>query len=298
MLINNIVLPEDNLIQLLKDIKKKKELQNLSDDFVREHLFQYLRKNLPLTRALQEKFHPRSAAYAEVVKHLRSQLRRVYGLFREAEELQRVKELLAKWEETSQGKKKELLKEILAKNPSTRERLPVYDQLYKKLFGLTGKPKVILDLGAGLHPFSIPFMPLRAPKYYAYDLDAEEISILQEFFSLVHKENSSFQGTAEVFDALHFEELAKLPQADVAFLLKMTDVFDRGKGHKVSEYVITAIPARFVVVSFPTVTMSGKNMNFPRRKWIELLSRRLGYKWKSFILGKEIFYVLEKGGKE
>ncbi|HLC81207.1 MAG TPA: hypothetical protein VJH68_00975, partial [Candidatus Nanoarchaeia archaeon] len=54
------------------------------------------------------------------------------------------------------------------------------------------------------------------------------------------------------------------------------------------------IPASFVVVSFPIKTMSGKKMNFPRRRWIELMCKRLGYAFNLIESENELFYVLKK----
>ena len=74
----------------------------------------------------------------------------------------------------------------------------------------------------------------------------------------------------------------------------MTDVLDKGKGHKTSEEIIKAIPAKFVVVSFATLTISGKKMNYPRRGWIELMCKRLGYEFKLLEFSNELFYVVMK----
>ena len=77
-------------------------------------------------------------------------------------------------------------------------------------------------------------------------------------------------------------------------MFKLTDVLDKGKGHKVSEKIISKVPAKYVIVSFPTLTMSGKRMNFPRRKWIELMSERLNYTYEILEFSNEIFYIINK----
>ena len=74
----------------------------------------------------------------------------------------------------------------------------------------------------------------------------------------------------------------------------MTDILDKGRGHRKTQEVIKAVRASFIVVSFPTVTMSGKKMNYPRRRWIELLCNRLGYAYDLIEFPTEIFYVVKK----
>jgi 16S rRNA (guanine(1405)-N(7))-methyltransferase len=282
---------DDNTINnLVKQIKKKKELSGLDDEFVKNQLNIYFSKNPKIVNLLNKSLNPKSAKYKQIVKDLRSILRRVYGLFRikEQKDLRDslVKDLLAK-----KNLDLKLIKEILQTHSSTKERLSSYLKLYQKIWKITGKPKSIIDLGCGINPFSVPFMNLQELTYYAYDISANETSLLKQFFNYFHKQNKDFTGQSKVLDALNFSKLKKV---DICFLFKMTDVLDRGKGHKITEQVLIKIPAKHIVVSFPTETMSGKKMNFPRRKWIELLCERLGYKYKTINLVNEIFYCICK----
>ena len=99
---------------------------------------------------------------------------------------------------------------------------------------------------------------------------------------------------AGILDIMQWAKLPQLGKVDVCFLFKMTDVLDRGKGHKVTELVIRNVPARYVVLSFPTHTMSGKKMNVPVRNWVQWMCKRLGYKYTILEFETEIFYVVEK----
>jgi len=169
--------------------------------------------------------------------------------------------------------------------------------LYAKIFKITGKPAAILDLGCGINPFSIPLMNLlqRNPKpdyqlnYYACDLSENEIETLNLFFEYLQAQNPSFTGTAGILDLVQWAKLSHLEKADICFLFKMTDVLDQGKGHKMTELVIQKVPARYVVLSFPTQTMGGKKMNVPQRNWVEWMCRRLGYSFKVLEFQTEIF---------
>ena len=129
-------------------------------------------------------------------------------------------------------------------------------------------------------------------EYYAYDLSKEEVKIINQFFK-----DKKIDGKARILDLLQTNKVKKLPKADVAFLFKMTDVLDKGKGHKTSELVIKNIPAKYIIVSFPTLTMSGKKMNHPRRGWIELMCKRLNYNFKVLEFSNELFYIIRKKEK-
>ena len=282
------MLEKGKIAALIEDIKKKKELQSIDDNFVERYLVKYLHQEPALLKVLQEKFNSRSKAYVSVIKNVRAQLRRVYGLFRDdAKERKSAVEVLLKAPSAARAA---LLQQILSTHSSTQERLPIYEQLYSRIFAITGKPRTILDLGCGINPFSFSYMKLKGCGYYAYDLDQEEIGAINKYFALLKKENPSFTGKAMVADIL----TVNLPKADLCFLFKMTDVIDQGKGHKRTEELLKNIPAKYVVVSFATKTMSGKKMTAPRRSWMEWLCKRLGYEYSILEFPNEIFYVVKK----
>lgn len=305
MLVGKLLMDEEVIEALIKEATKKKELKNISSEFVRDILYAFLTKNKKATVFLSGKPTKKAAQYKAIIKQVRAQLRKFYGQYRGSADAQRIHELV---ERLLQGRivDQHILKDILMVNASTKERLSFYDGLYEKLFQVTGlptstpptTPTTIIDLGCGLNPFSIPWMyaPQQIAKlrYYAYDINEDEIAVLGEFFEYLHSRHPDFQGKAEVLDALHLEELLDLPPANLCFLWKMTDVLDRGKGHRATEAVIKAVPARWVVVSFPTKTLSGKRMNVPEKKWVELLCRRLGYGVTVLKFPTEVFYVVKK----
>ena len=286
------MLHQQELDQLIQEIKKKKELQSIDDHFVEEQLRQYLQQEPRLLKSLQENFNPKSKAYTAVIKHLRSQLRRVYGLFRD--DAKERKALVQKLLVTPKMRRDTLLWQILSTHSSTQERLPFYQKIYAAIFSITGRPKSILDLGSGINPFSFSYMNLPACAYYAYDINKEEINFLNQYFQLLHRENPSFTGKAVVADIMK----VSLSQADLCLLFKMTDVLDKGKGHKKTEELLIKIPAKYVVISFATKTMSGKVMTAPRRSWVEWLCKRFGYEYKVVEFPNEIMYVIKKNSKK
>ena len=274
---------------LAADIKKKKELQSINDDFVKDGIVKCLQQEPKLSEALEKNFNPKSKAYGSVVKYVRAKLRKVYGLFRD--DPAKRKKLVQELARASKENRTKIITEILSTHSSTNERLSFYGQLYSKLFAITGKPKTILDLGCGINPFSFLYMKLEKCNYYAYDINEEEINSINKCFGSLQIENPFFTGKAEIMDIL---QVAKLPQADICFLFKMTDVLDKGKGHKKTEELLIKIPAKYIVASFATKTMSGKAMTAPRRKWMEWLCQRLGYNYTVLEFKNEIFYVVEK----
>lgn len=293
MLASNTAIKESVIRTLTAAIRKKKELRHLNEEFIHEHIQQHLNRHLKAAIFLAGKPSRKSAHYSKIVKEVRASLRKVYGLFRTQEQELKRRELLEGLP-SSPAQLQKICTAILDTHSSTRERLPFYEKLYDRIFKITGKPATILDLGCGINPFSIPLMNVPQLNYYAYDLDEDEIDTLNQFFDYLHAKNPSFTGSAGILNLFQWTKLAELGTADVCFLFKMSDVLDRGKGHKMTEEVLKKVPSKYVVVSFPTKTMSGKKMNVPRRNWMEWLCKRLKYKYKVLEFPTEIFYVVKK----
>lgn len=283
------MLDNEKMALLTAGIKKKKELQHITDDFVKEQLLAYLRQEHKLFKSLRENCHPKSKSYGIVIKQVRARLRKAYGLFRD-DPVKRQK-LIETLSVAPIAAQKKVIDAILSTHASTKERLPIYAHLYAKIFALTGKPGVILDLGCGINPFSFSYMGLKKCTYFAYDINEEEINALNKYFSLLHQKIPHFEGQASAADIM---QMQKIPPSDICFLFKMTDILDKNKGHKATEEMLKKIPAKYIVVSFATKTMSGKEMTAPRRSWMEWLCKRLGYQYTIIEFPNELFYVIKK----
>ncbi len=277
---------EEYIQNLIKVIQQKKELAALSKDFIHDRLLLFFKKETKAAEKLKANFNPKSAFYKKTVKSVRADLRRWHGLYHQNKS--KIEELLQRFRKNSK-QRTNLIAQILQEHASTKERSSIYPELYKQIFTISGKPKSIIDVGCGLNPFSYSFMNLKSLHYFAYDINQQEISYLQEFFLLI--ETHDFHGKAFVSDFLKEKEY---PSVDIAFLFKVTDLIDQGKGHKNTEEFILRLPVKYVVVSFPTRTMSGKPMTAPRRRWMEWLCTRLEFEYKILEFENEIFYVIEK----
>jgi len=266
--------------ELIAKIKEKKELNTIEDRFVRAEIIKYFKQNPKAMQAVQDG-RTRSEEYKQTIKNVRAILRRIYGIFltKAAQERDRYLE---------EGK----YEKILETHRSTKERLPHYKEIYQKIFAVTGKPGVILDLGCGMNPLSYPFMKTDA-EYYASELNEADCDFLDKCFKKM-----GIKGKATPLDlveaAKNPELLAAFPKADVCFLFKVLDEIERKKGRKTSEALIKAINADWLVISFSARTLSGGPMRKPYRRWLEKMLTRLDFEYKIIKEGNEIFYVVRK----
>ncbi|MBW2997951.1 hypothetical protein KY321_00290 [Candidatus Woesearchaeota archaeon] len=168
------------------------------------------------------------------------------------------------------------------------EHFSIQDRDYKyfsKIISSIKKKDKIVDLGCGLNPLKYKELKLKS-EYVAYEINEEYVNQINKFF----KENK-IKGKAHCKDVL---QIKRFPKADVYLLLKLLESVEQKKGHKLSEEIIVNIPAKTLIVSFPTKTISGKPMNVPVRRWMNLMLERLKYSYEIKQEENEIFYIVKK----
>ena len=135
---------------------------------------------------------------------------------------------------------------------SSRERVDHVAAFYDGILAVTGRPRVLLDIACGLNPLALPWMGLAAGAHViAYDADQRVARLLNGFFASL-----PWQADAVVHDVL---AAPPVERADVALLLKAVPCLEQQvKGGAMA--LVAALAADWVVVSFPTRTLSGRQV--------------------------------------
>ncbi len=280
---------------IIEAIKKKRELSSLDNDFIKRIVDFYFVKNPKIKKKLEA--HPKiekSKEFEIFFKDIRKILHEVYGVFNlKSKERE---ELLSLLEESISKSRKidnevvELHKKILATHLSTRERLKYYRTIYENIFKYTGRPSRILDLGAGLNPFSYIFMNISSVEYTASEISSEDIRFIQRYFKLISTYKRIIGATIKL--DLIFDKT--FPDADVCFLFKVLDSLENLK-RNISMEILNNIKAKYIVVSFPTKSLTGKNISKKRLSWFLKIVKRLSYSYETFEVPNEVFYILKTG---
>ncbi|MBM4456143.1 MAG: hypothetical protein FJ011_00015 [Chloroflexi bacterium] len=140
--------------------------------------------------------------------------------------------------------------QIMAAHASTRERLAILHDFYPRIFAHTAAPRSLLDLACGLNPLSFPWMDLpAATRYHAYDIRPRRIALINHYFAL-----QGLEPLAKTQDIL-----AQPPTeaADLALILKEVHRFEQ-RQRGCTAALLDALRVRYVVVSFPSVSLSGR----------------------------------------
>lgn len=264
--------------EILLKIKQSRKYKAVSKEIILTEIERYFKKNPEHERYKDKK----------ILSEIKSELHKIHGSFQKVSRRKRgeyFEELKTNPENLG------IIKKILLTNRSTKERIEYYEDIYKKIFEITGKPKTIVDLGCGLNPFSFIFMNLERVSYFAYDIDEEDISFINEYFYLMKK---IISGKAEILNLSlgNEKDIQKIPPADICFMFKLADVLDR-ENHKQSEKIIKNLNSDYMVVSFSKKTLAGNEMNFPHRGWIEKMLERIDLKFEKIDFENEVFYVIK-----
>ncbi|MFA5303101.1 MAG: methyltransferase domain-containing protein [Candidatus Nanoarchaeia archaeon] len=255
-------------------VLKKKELNGIDKSIALKEINRNL--NSKVDKLIKEKRY-KSKEFKEFIKKVRSQLRRQFGAFNNAN-----------IDREGLVKKKDYFGLMLS-HQSSRERLPYYKEVYLKIFKDLNGPISIIDIGCGFNPLSIEFMKVKPKKYLALDINENDLKIIREYFK-----QKGVSGEANVFDATNLKNYGFNEMFDYCFAFKVFEILERTKSHRLTEDIIKLVPARIIVASFSTRTLSNAPMTRKRRIWFEVMSKRLGYSIESFSIPNELFYILRK----
>jgi 16S rRNA (guanine(1405)-N(7))-methyltransferase len=138
---------------------------------------------------------------------------------------------------------------LMAGHTSTRERLPILEPFYRAIFDHLGPVHSILDLGCGLNPLAIPWMPLaEGCSYHAYDVHADLIQFLAAALPL-----TGVDGGAHLAELT--QETVGRP-ADLALLLKCLPTLDQ-LDRSAAARLLSTLRVKQMVISFPLRSLGG-----------------------------------------
>lgn len=184
---------------------------------------------------------------------------------------------------------KQVFATLLRMQSSTRERVSYLDQFYRQIFAVTGEPSFVLDHACGLNPLTYLWMELPATaRYLGCDIDKQQILFLQQVLKLTEMDK---QVNVSLGDIL----VDKFEPVDVVFLLKVLPLLEKQeKGSSIR--VLREQSAKYLVVSFPTRSLSGKQkgmIDFYTDQFLDLIKNE-PWKITKLLFETELVFVVEK----
>ena len=201
----------------------------------------------------------------------------------------------AKWRETISGTERgseqwgNMLRGMMLHHSSTRERLPYLEAFYKTILADVQPVRSVLDLACGLNPLAMRWMPLAAGcTYYAYDVYTDMMAFLNEFAA------GTYPGACA--DACDISVSVPQHSVHVAYVLKFLPLL---KGQSAGETLLwlRKIRAEYLVVSFPTRTLGGRNVHMSANyeAWFRDVIHEMNWELQTFSFPTELCFLIETG---
>jgi 16S rRNA (guanine(1405)-N(7))-methyltransferase len=187
------------------------------------------------------------------IQSTRKKLHEVIALYLGDPDYGRAQEMLkAAYESGDEDQIKTTCADIMRAHDSTRERLPLLDTFYPRIFEVTGSPQRVLDIACALNPLAIPWMNLPAgAHFYAYDIHQQRLDFLSRYFALLPGINAQ----AVMQDILVYYPQ---PSGDVALLLKEIHRMEKRRRGIVLP-LLDALDVGWIVLSSPTHSRTGRH---------------------------------------
>lgn len=173
----------------------------------------------------------------------------------------------------------ESLADMLRRHASTRERLPLsaMDALYGRIFETTGRPESVLDLACGLNPLYL---------IHRFGCRVVGVDISKSCVDLIPE---------GIWGDLLCENAIPREPFHIALLFKILPLLERQRAGAAMD-VMRAVNAKYLVASFPTRTMGGRNVGMEAHysEWMEAHLPENRAVAARFATENELFYILEE----
>ena len=153
---------------------------------------------------------------------------------------------------------------ILKKHLSTRERLPYYPEIYKRLLG--NFKGTIFDMGSGVNGFSLGFIPQM--RYIGIEGIGQIVKLMNDYF-----QKQKLNAEAIHLSLFKLDEIKNLMKREkgkkIVFLFKVIDSLEMLKKNYSKKFLLEVTKyAEKVVISFATRSMISKKPFKVKRNWI------------------------------
>ena len=176
------------------------------------------------------------------------------------------------------------LESLLSRHASTKERLPLerMDALYARIFETTREPESILDLACGLNPLYL--LRRESCPVTGVDVSRSCIELL-----------SAAPGFTGRWVDLLSDGAVPRERFHVALLFKILPLLERQRSGSAME-LMEQIDAEYLVVSFPTRTLGGRNVGMEKNysAWMEAHVPGNRAIADRFTDENELFYILKE----
>ena len=242
-----------------------------------------------LVRQIASEEGERQPKFALAVKSTRTRLHQLVGAYYDKPSTYaQLNVLLEDITDNSVDSLKSFAFKAMRMHASTAERLPFLADFYNQSLQKIGPLNSVLDLGCGLNPLAIPFLPLaEGSTYEATDVLMPMVDFLNAYFAKV-----GIKGRASLLDLS-----SQIPEeeADLVIMLKLIPLLDQ-IDKIVAPRLLQNLKAKAILVSFPLKSLGGrgKGMLNTYQKRFEGLASGLDAEIDEYHFPNELVYLIRK----
>lgn len=231
----------------------------------------------------------RQPKLALAVKSTRTRLHQLVGAYYDKPSTYaQLQDLLKGLPDTSINSLKAFARQAMPLHASTAERLPILEDFYNRSLQKLDPVNSVLDLGCGLNPLAIPFLPLNEGfTYQATDVLIPLLDFLNAYFSKIE-----VKGSASLLDLS-----TQIPdqEVDLVIMLKLIPLLDQ-INKSIAPKLLQNLKARALLVSYPLKSLGGrgKGMLATYQTRFEQLSSDLVAKIDEYRFPNELVYLIRK----
>jgi 16S rRNA (guanine(1405)-N(7))-methyltransferase len=223
------------------------------------------------------------------VKSTRTRLHQLVGAYYDKpSNYAQLHELLNSLPDISADSLKSFARQAMPLHASTAERLPFLEDFYCTSLQKLSPLNSVLDLGCGLSPLAIPFLPLNTGfSYQATDVLIPLLDFLNAYFTKI-----KVDGSASLLDLS-----SQIPdkKVDLAIMLKLIPLLDQ-INKSIAPRLLHSLRAKALLVSFPLKSLGGrgKGMLTTYQRRFEQLASDLVAEIDEYRFPNELVYLIRK----
>ena len=227
----------------------------------------------------------------EAVKFTRSRLHQIAAAYQKprVEYGRWLEELSSLPHEIDDPQLKDFCRRVMSHHTSTRERLPILEPFFNRTLSRIAPLHSILDIGCGLNPLALPWMPLAEDiTYYGLDIYSDQAAFLNVFLS-----HTGVSGSVQVHNVLNGLP-DNLPCTQVTLLLKTLPCLEQ-LDKTISRRLLETIRACHLVISYPLHSLGGRSKGMLQnyQNHFEILAGQLGWMAERLEFQTELVFIVE-----
>lgn len=239
-----------------------------------------------LLRRIAERELKNQSNYKHALKAAKNKLHQTAGAYFSSQI--NYSEFLSKLQEAQTlDQVKSVCYDLMRIHTSTAERLPILEHFYSRIWADLPPLESVIDVACGLNPLTLPWINPLPKTYYAYDIYGDMMAFLGDFLALL--------GIEGVTQAVDIAQFTPPHPADIGLILKTLPCLEQTDKH-ISLPLLEAIPARFLLVSYPLQSLGGRDKGMRNTYEVHLRQLLAEKPWaiRAYEFETELAFVVEK----